>query len=67
MSSLFHEFNSLISLPDISKWITSNVTDMPSLFHGYNSLISLSDISKCDTSNVINILDIFYVRQLLKS
>ena len=43
---------SLISLPDISKWNTSNVKDMNSMFYGCNSLISLPDISKWNTSNV---------------
>ena len=51
---MFSECNSLISLPDISKWNTSNVKDMMCLFDKCNSLISLPDISKWNTSNVEN-------------
>ena len=32
MSYMFYGCNSLSSLPDISKWNTSNVTDMSSMF-----------------------------------
>ena len=37
--------NSLQSLPDLSRWNTSNVIDMSFMFAGNNSLISLPDIS----------------------
>ena len=46
MSFMFYECNSLISLPDISKWNTSNVNNMSYMFSGCNSLISLPDIPK---------------------
>ncbi len=52
MSSMLYECNSLISLPDISKWNTSNVKDMSKMFSGFNSLISLPNISKWNTSNL---------------
>ena len=38
ISGLFSGCNSIISLPDISKWNTNNVIDMNSLFSGCNSL-----------------------------
>ena len=41
---MFSECYSLISLPDISKWNTSNVENMRYMFSGSNSLISLPDI-----------------------
>ena len=63
MSSMFDcgfcEFNSLISLPDISKWNTTNVTSFWSMFNGCSSLISLPDISKWNTTNVINFCCMF--------
>ena len=40
---MFYKCNSLISLPDISKWNTTNVNDMSWMFYGCNSLISLPD------------------------
>ena len=46
MSYMFKECNSLISLPDISKWNTTNVTHMSAMFTGCKSLILLTDISK---------------------
>ena len=52
MSSMLYECNSLISLPDISKWNTSNVNGMSKMFSGFNSLISLPNISKWNTSNL---------------
>ena len=50
---------SLLSLPDISKWNTSNVNEMNSMFSKCNSLISLPDISKWNTSNVTDMSDMF--------
>ena len=44
MKGMFSECNSLISLPDISKWNTSNVNNMNEMFSECNSLISLPDI-----------------------
>ena len=54
---MFLECNSLISLPDISKWNTSNVNDMSEIFRECNSLISLPDISKWNTPNVNDMFD----------
>ena len=51
-------------MPDISKWNTTNVTDMSSMFNkGYvikqSSLSSLPNISKWNTSNVFNMSHMF--------
>ena len=46
MSSLFLRCESLLSLPDISKWNTNNIINIMSLFEGCLSFKSLSDISK---------------------
>ena len=52
MSYMFYACSSLISLPDISKWDTSNVKDMHSLFYKCISLKSLPNISNWNTKNV---------------
>ena len=53
---MFYSFTSLISLPDIDKWDTSNVVKMDYMFSSCiketNKNISFSGISKWDTSNV---------------
>ena len=51
MGGMFSGCLSLISIPDISKWDTSNVNNMSRLFQGCNSLISLPDITKWITIN----------------
>ena len=56
---LFNECNSLISLPDISKWNISNVKDMSYMFNGCKSLESLPDISQWKTSKVKDMSFIF--------
>ena len=58
MNSIF--CNSLISLPDISKWNTKNVTDMSSMLRDCTSLISVPDISKLNTKNVTDMSFMFY-------
>ena len=60
MNSMFFKCSSLISLPDISKWDTSNVNYMNRMFYDCSSLISLPDISKWNTSNVNNMYDMFH-------
>ena len=65
MSHIFYGCNSLISLPDISKWNTENVYNMSYLFYGCNSLKSLPDISQWDTSNVEDMSYMFYGCNLL--
>ena len=61
MSFMFSECSSLLSLPDISKWNTNNVTNMRFIFYGCSSLSSLPDISKWNTINVNNMHDMFCV------
>ena len=58
---------SLISLPDISNWDTSNVKNMSYLFNRCFSLISLPDISKWNTSNVMYMNCMFSFCKSLKS
>ena len=60
VSYMFFGCKSLISLPDISKWNTENISDMSYMFFGCNSLISLPDISKWNTENVTNMDRMFY-------
>ena len=59
ISYLFNECNSLISLPDISKWNISNAKDMSYMFNGCKSLESLPDISQWKTSKVKDMSFIF--------
>ena len=51
---MFNKCNKLLSLPDISKWKTNNVTDMSRIFSECSSLTELPDISKWKTNNVTN-------------
>ena len=59
MNYMFDGCESLISLPDLSKWNTNNVTNMDGMFYGCKSLISLPDLSKWNTNNVTNIEHMF--------
>ena len=59
MSGIFYWCSS-ISLPDISKWNTINVTDMSYIFYNCRALSFLPDISKWNTNNVANMNEIKY-------
>ena len=59
MKSLFCDCSSLISLPDISKWDTNNVTDMSFIFSGCEKLNELPDISKWNINKVDKMEDMF--------
>ena len=59
MSGMFRECSSLLSLPDISKWNTKNVTDMSFMFDGCSSLSSLPDISKWNIQKDTNVSEMF--------
>ena len=61
------EINSLIVLPDILQWNTSNVIDMSFMFYKCISLISLPDISNWNTGNANNMESMFYECNLLLS
>ena len=60
MSYMFKGCSSLLSIPDISKWNTSNVKNMSYMFYGCKSLSTLPDISKWNTSNVNNMSYMFH-------
>ena len=55
-----HHYYPLLSLPDISKWNTNNVTDISGIFSDCSSLSSLPDISKWNTNNVDDMNTIFW-------
>ena len=59
MSSMFQNCSSLTSLPDISKWNITKVTDISYLFNKCSKLKKLPDISKWNTENVINMSYLF--------
>ena len=59
INNIFFCCQSLVSLPDISNWNTSNVENMSNLFLDCNSLISIPDISKWDTSKVTTLESMF--------
>ena len=46
MSYLFYYCKSLIEVPDISEWDTSNITNMRDLFNNCESLKSLGILQK---------------------
>ena len=52
MNNMFYDCNSLTTL-DVSKWDTSNVTDMTHVFYECKALTNL-DVSNWNTSNVTN-------------
>ena len=57
--SFLFSFCKITSIPDISKWDTSNVKYMNHMFLHCFDLKSISDISKWNTSKVINIKGLF--------
>ena len=59
MKYSFYGCESLLSLPNLSKWNTSRVTNMSALFCDCKSLLSLPDISKWDISKVKNLSEMF--------
>ena len=66
---MFNECFSLISLPNISNWNTSNITDISYMyiFNKCFSLISLPDISNWNTTNVTKMSFMFDGLNLLIS
>ena len=67
MSDMFSDCSSLSSLPDISKWNTTNVYNMSYMFSYCSSLSSLPDISKWNTNKAINMSYMFYFCSSLSS
>ena len=56
---MFGNCESLLSIPDISKWNTSSVNNLSYMFSNCLSLSSLSDISKWNISKDIIMKDMF--------
>ena len=59
INNIFYGCESMISLPDISNWITDNINNFYNICHECNSLLSLPDISKWNTSNITNMSGMF--------
>ena len=59
ISYMFHKCSSLLSLEDISNWITNDINNMNSMFYECSSLKYLPDISHWDTSKVANMSNLF--------
>ena len=66
MSYMFYFCGSLFSLPDISNWNTTNVTDMNNMF-SYSSLSYLPDALNWNTINVKDMHFMFSSCKLLSS
>jgi surface protein len=52
MKGLFCNCSALSIMPDISKWDTSNVTNMSCMFYNCSSLLSLPDLKEWKISKV---------------
>ena len=61
---MFFGCRALLTLPDISKWETSNINDLSQLFQGCYSLKFLPDISKWNVGNVNNLSWMFCKLQI---
>jgi len=59
MSYMFYKCEYLLSLSEISKWNTNNVTNMSYIFFKCKQLSSLSDISNWNTNNVTDMSYMF--------
>ena len=60
MKDMFYGCSSLLSLPDISKWNTSDVIDISGMFYNCSSLTSFLDISKWNTFNATNMKSMLF-------
>ena len=67
LSEMFDNCKSLIALPDICNFDTSNVIKMNGMFRGCKLLSDLSDISKWNTSNIIEMNGMFNGCKSLKN
>ena len=56
---MFYNCSSLLYLPDISKWDTSNIINMDYLFYYCSSLVKFPDISNWKTDNLEYMENIF--------
>jgi len=64
-SWMFFKCSSLLSLPDLNKWNTINVTDMACMFSHFRSLGLPEEMSMWNTSNVTNMSNMFYNSEIL--
>ena len=60
MEGMFEGVRSLLNIPDISNWDTSNVNNISSIFRGCFYLRSLPDISVFKTDNITDMSSMFY-------
>ena len=60
MFGLFYECNSLISIPDISKWNMKKVTNINYIFYGCNKLSSIPDITNWNVENIFFYFELIY-------
>jgi len=61
MSFMFYKCSSLISLPELSRLNSNNVTKINSIFSGCSSLLKLPDISNWNTKNVSDMKCLFHL------
>ena len=61
MSTMFQDCNSLISLPDISNWNTSNITVMRLIFLVFHLFILGIDINDVQLQNILSRLVTFFI------
>ena len=60
MNEIFSNCSSLLSIPDISGWDTSNIFDLSKIFYNCASLSSIPDISNWNTDKVIDMNGMFF-------
>ena len=56
---MFCNCTSLSIIPDISKWNTSNVTNMSCMFYNCSSLLSLPDLLEWNITKVVDLKNMF--------
>ena len=59
MGYLFNGCSSLIEIPDISKWETSNITNMKAMFQNCSSISTMPDISNWNIEKVTDLSFLF--------
>ena len=59
MGYIFNGCESLKTLPDISKWNTNDVYNMPGIFYNCKSLLEIPNISKWNIKKVNNMKAMF--------
>ena len=64
MKGIFYKCSLLESLPDISRWNSSNVTNIVCIFRDCSLLRFLPDLSKWNTENITNMRTVFSIAYL---